>query len=69
MKTPLHITLGILAYNEGEMIGRTVRSLFEQSVFSGVAATLPDVQWEIVVVPNGCKDDTHAQAEQALQAA
>ncbi len=30
---------------------------------------LPDVQWDIIVVPNGCKDDTHAQAEQALQAA
>jgi glycosyltransferase involved in cell wall biosynthesis len=69
MKTPLHITIGILAYNEREMIGRTIRSLFEQSVFSGAGATLPDVQWEIIVVPNGCKDDTHAQAEQALRAA
>jgi glycosyltransferase involved in cell wall biosynthesis len=69
MKTPLHITIGILAHNEREMIGRTIRSLFEQSVFSGAGATLPDVLWEIVAVPNGCKDDTHAQAEQALRAA
>jgi glycosyltransferase involved in cell wall biosynthesis len=65
--TITHITIGILAYNEREMIARTIRSLFEQSVFSGRGAALPDVQWEIVVVPNGCKDDTHQQAEQALQ--
>lgn len=65
----MHITIGILAHNESELIGRTVRSLFEQSVFSGVGAALPGAQWDIVVVPNGCKDDTHVQAEQALRAA
>jgi glycosyltransferase involved in cell wall biosynthesis len=69
MKALRHITIGILAYNECKMIGRTVHSLFEQSVFSGVGATLPGVQWEIVVVPNGCTDDTDAQAQKALQAA
>lgn len=62
-----HVTIGILAYNESEVIARTIGSLFEQSVFS--AAALPEVQWEVVVVPNGCKDDTHRQAEQALRAA
>jgi glycosyltransferase involved in cell wall biosynthesis len=65
----MHVTIGILAYNESEMIGRTIGSLFEQSVFSGRGTALPDVQWEIVVVPNGCKDDTHQRAEHALQAA
>ncbi len=65
----MHVTIGILAYNEREMIARTIRSLFEQSVFSGLGATLPDVCWDIIVVPNGCKDDTHQQAEQALQEA
>ena len=72
MNVPLHIkhvTVGILAYNEQELIARTIASLFAQSVFSGGGATPPDVQWEIVVVPNGCKDDTHQRAEQALRAA
>ena len=65
----MHVTIGILAYNESEVIARTIGSLFEQSVFSGRGATLPDVQWEIVVVPNGCRDNTHQKAEQALQSA
>jgi glycosyltransferase involved in cell wall biosynthesis len=65
----MHITVGILAYNEVERIARTINSLFGQSVFTGSGLTLPDVQWDIVVVPNGCKDDTHLRAEQALQAA
>jgi glycosyltransferase involved in cell wall biosynthesis len=69
MSSPMHITIGILAYNERETIARTIRSLFEQSVFSSRGASLPDVQWEIVVVPNGCKDDTHQRAEEALRAA
>jgi glycosyltransferase involved in cell wall biosynthesis len=64
-----HVTIGILAYNESAMIARTIASLFEQSVFGRGGAALPDVQWEVVVVPNGCKDDTHQRAEQALQAA
>ena len=69
MNTHLHVTIGILAYNEGETIARTIRSLFEQSVFSGQGAALPGVRWDIIVVPNGCKDDTHQRAEQALQQA
>jgi glycosyltransferase involved in cell wall biosynthesis len=66
---PVHVTIGVLAYNESELIGRTIASLFEQSVFSGRGATLPGMLWEILVVPNGCKDDTHQRAEQALRAA
>jgi glycosyltransferase involved in cell wall biosynthesis len=65
----MHITIGMLAYNEGKMIARTIKSLFEQSVFSGSDRSLPDVRWDIVVVPNGCKDDTQQRAEQALRAA
>ena len=66
MTPPQHITIGILAYNESEVIARTIGSLFAQSVFNGRDAR---AQWEVVVVPNGCKDDTQARAEQALQAA
>jgi glycosyltransferase involved in cell wall biosynthesis len=65
----MKVTIGILAYNESAVIARTVGSLFEQSVFRASGAALPEVQWEVVVVPNGCKDDTHRLAEQALQAA
>jgi glycosyltransferase involved in cell wall biosynthesis len=65
----VHVTIGVLAYNESERIGRTIASLFDQSVFSGRGLTLPGVRWEIVVVPNGCKDDTHQRAEQALRTA
>ncbi len=64
----MQITIGMLAHNESGTIARTIASLLEQSVFRPVDAALPDARWEIIVVPNGCKDDTHARAEQALQA-
>jgi glycosyltransferase involved in cell wall biosynthesis len=51
------------------VIGRTVESLFAQSVFAPGPRPLTQAQWEIVVVPNGCKDDTHARAEAALRSA
>ncbi len=62
----MRLTIGILAYNESAVIARTIASLLAQSVFTGA---LPDVHWDIVVVPNGCSDNTHASAEQALRAA
>jgi glycosyltransferase involved in cell wall biosynthesis len=68
MQRTLHITVGILAHNESRLIARTIHSLLQQSVFRGDNVTLADVQWDIVVVPNGCQDDTQRRAEQALQA-
>jgi glycosyltransferase involved in cell wall biosynthesis len=65
----MHVTIGVLAYNESASIARTIGSLFEQSVFTGRGATLPDVQWEVIVVPNGCTDDTHQRADDALRLA
>jgi glycosyltransferase involved in cell wall biosynthesis len=65
----MHITIGILAHNESALIGRMITSLFSQSVFTEAAPTLRGVQWEVVVVPNGCSDDTHERAVEALQAA
>lgn len=64
-----HITVGILAHNEAGVIGRTIESLAAQSVFDPLPPALPDFDAEVVVVPNGCTDDTQAQAEQALDAA
>jgi glycosyltransferase involved in cell wall biosynthesis len=69
MNPKLHVTVGILAYNEGGTIARTLQSLLEQSVFTGQGVALPQATWEILVVPNGCTDDTHQRAVQALEAA
>lgn len=58
----MFITIGILAYNESETIAQTVESLFQQSVFH-----VPDEHhWQVVIVPNGCTDNTAAVAEEAL---
>jgi glycosyltransferase involved in cell wall biosynthesis len=65
----MHVTIGVLAYNESATIARTIDSLFEQSVFTGRGAMLPDVHWEVLVVPNGCTDDTHERAVDALRRA
>jgi glycosyltransferase involved in cell wall biosynthesis len=60
------ISIGILAWNEAAVIESTVKSLLEQSTFHGPARDLPDTKWEIVIVPNGCTDDTAARARKAL---
>jgi glycosyltransferase involved in cell wall biosynthesis len=48
------VSLGILAHNEQARIPATLRSLESQSLFG----SNHDV--EVVVVPNGCKDQTAA---------
>lgn len=59
------ISIGILAWNEEGVIASTLDSLFEQDVFSD-PEILPDASWEVVVVPNGCADQTARAATQAL---
>lgn len=51
----MNVSIGILAYNESDSIGTTLESLFQQSLF-----TKPDSSSaiEILVVPNGCTDET-----------
>lgn len=65
----LHVTVGILAYQEADTIARTIRSLADQSVFDPRGSALPNCEWEVVVVPNGCRDATQARAEEALASA
>lgn len=63
------ITIGVLAHNEGGQIGTTLESLFSQSVFTEPTAKEAAYAWEIVVVPNGCTDDTEVVARNFLEAA
>ena len=60
------ISIGILAWNEEDVIEATLVSLFRQSVFQGANSDLLGTEWEIVVVPNGCTDDTAAVARRVL---
>jgi len=61
------LTIGMLAHNEAAVIGRTIASLARQSILNssrwpalGIDAV------EVVVVPNGCSDNTAAIAGEAL---
>ena len=60
------ISIGILAWNEEEVIESTLRSLFEQSLIRELHAVTGRL--EVVVVPNGCSDKTEQFASRALAA-
>lgn len=60
------ISVGILAWNEEGAIERMLRSLFLQTALQPESADLPGFAWEIVVVPNGCTDNTAAVARRVL---
>jgi len=51
----VNVSFGILAYNESDSIGTTLESLFQQSLFT---ETDSSYAIEILVVPNGCTDET-----------
>lgn len=64
----MRVSIGMLAYNEADGIGKTIASLLAQSVFHAGATEAAVHEWEIVVVPNGCTDDTARVADEALHA-
>lgn len=59
-----NVSIGILAYNEAGKIGKALETLFEQSLFKD-ANKVKSI--EVVVVPNGCTDDTAAIARSTLE--
>lgn len=61
-KDKINVSIGILAYNEADVIGKTLQSLFEQSLFKSE----PMLAIEMVVIPNGCTDNTAAIARATL---
>jgi glycosyltransferase involved in cell wall biosynthesis len=63
------ISIGMLAYNEAAGIAKTIESLIAQSVFHEGATVASVSEWEIIVVPNGCTDDTAGVADEALRGA
>lgn len=57
-------SIGILAYNESATISSMLNSLFQQSLFKKPKS---DLVIEIVIVPNGCTDDTAMVAKATLE--
>jgi len=62
------VSICILAWNEEKIIKETIRSLFEQSVFQECYKPADAIQWQLVVVPNGCHDQTATAAAEAITA-
>lgn len=61
------ISIGILAWNEADVIEATLTSLFAQTALHGPVGDVSGATWEIIVVPNGCSDDTADRASRVLE--
>jgi glycosyltransferase involved in cell wall biosynthesis len=64
----MKIAFGILAYNEHQYIGKTIASLYGQTLFGSAALGCGVDQIQLLCVPNGCTDDTADEARAALKA-
>lgn len=61
------VTISMLARNEAKVIGATIRSLISQSIFNEASAASFGVdRVELLIIPNGCTDDTAKEAKLAL---
>lgn len=66
MANPDLISIGLLAWNEENSIAATLASLRQQTLLE--AAQKQDCRVEIIVVPNGCTDQTASVAQESLDA-
>lgn len=57
------ISMGIVAHNESRLIGKMLSSLFEQSLLN---QAIHQLQIELIVMPNGCTDDTAEVARRVI---
>jgi glycosyltransferase involved in cell wall biosynthesis len=61
------VTIGILARNEAGVIAGTMHSLLGQSVFDPATANSLGIdRIDVIVLPNGCTDDTAEVARRAV---
>jgi glycosyltransferase involved in cell wall biosynthesis len=61
-KLPILVSIGLLAWNEEKSIGRTLRSLLQQSLFAELGKR--NFSCEIICMINGCTDRTPEVAAQ-----
>jgi len=61
----MKLSIGILAYNEADAIATLLESLGQQSLLT--TNSNPEHSVEIIVVANGCTDNTSAIANQTLE--
>jgi glycosyltransferase involved in cell wall biosynthesis len=59
----INLSIGIIAFNEARIIVSFLNSLMQQSLFGDF---ISDFNIEIIVVANGCVDDTATLANEAL---
>lgn len=57
------ISMAIVAHNESDYIGTMLNSLFQQSLLS---QCIPQLHIELIVLPNGCTDNTAEVARQTI---
>ena len=62
----MKLSLGILAFNEAENIGRMIQSLCQQTIFHHGVDGISEI--ELFCIPNGCTDDTAGIARAAFDA-
>jgi len=64
-KIAVELSIGLLAWNEEESIGVTLRSLFDQTLFGELLNR--GTRCEVIVVANGCTDQTAQIATETLR--
>ncbi|MBE7382482.1 MAG: glycosyltransferase [Leptolyngbya sp. SIO1E4] len=63
----MNISFGILAYNEADSICDLLRSLLIQDIIADENSSSKYDSLEIIVIPNGCTDNTAQLAEETLK--